>query len=73
MSNSSEQFSLEGREYVELNNLLKLTGQCHSGGAAKMSISDGEVEVDGVIELRKRCKIRPGQKVIINGCEIRVV
>ncbi|MES9856648.1 MAG: RNA-binding S4 domain-containing protein [Sedimenticola sp.] len=73
MSSLSEPFTLEGREYVELNNLLKLLGHCSSGGAAKRVISNSEVRVDGVIELRKRCKIRPGQKVSFDGCEIDIL
>lgn len=56
-------FELEGNEYIELNSLLKLTGITGSGGMAKMLIADGQVMVDGEIELRKRCKIRKGQTV----------
>lgn len=65
-------FFLEGREYIELNNLLKITGLCHSGGMAKLVIADGAVTVDGVVETRKRCKIRPDQIVEFNGEAIQV-
>ncbi len=68
-----EEFDLNGREYVELNNLLKLTGSCSSGGAAKMVIADGEVQVDGAVELRKRYKVRPGQIVTFAGQQVKVV
>jgi ribosome-associated protein len=68
-----EKFDLEGREFIELNNLLKLTGMCPSGGAAKMVISEGCVTVDGKVELRKRCKILPGQVVEFDGQRIAVV
>ena len=57
------EFSLEGREYIELNNLLKVIGLVHSGGLAKSLISEGMVIVDVVVEYRKRCKIKSGQKV----------
>lgn len=60
-------FDLEGRDYVALCDLLQLTGQCHSGGMAKLLISDGQVSVDGKVELRKRCKIRQGQIVVFDG------
>jgi len=60
-------FDLEGHEYVALCDLLQLTGQCHSGGMAKLLISDGQVRVDGNVELRKRCKIRRGEVVIFDG------
>ena len=58
-----EEFDLDGREFVELNSLLKLTGMSPSGGIAKMVIAAGEVTVDGRIEKRKRCKIKTGQVV----------
>ena len=60
---SSEQFSLEGHPFIELNNLMKILGWCGSGGVAKQLIADGLVTVDGEVELRKRCKIRLGQQV----------
>ncbi len=67
-----ERFELEGRPFVELNNLLKLTGLCPSGGVAKAVIARGEVSVDGEVELRKRCKVRAGQQVVFAGQCIEV-
>ncbi len=67
-----EEFNLEGREFVELCNLLKLTGLCSSGGTAKLMIAEGCVKVDGRVELRKRCKIRAGQIVEFEGQRIKV-
>ena len=61
------------REYVELNQLLKLVGLCDSGGAGKAIVASGTVKVDGVIELRKTCKIRAGQVVGVGDVEIAVV
>jgi ribosome-associated protein len=54
-------------EYIELSKLLKVTGLCSSGGMAKIITSEGRVKVDGVEELRKRCKIRKGQTVEFQG------
>ncbi|WP_298039557.1 RNA-binding S4 domain-containing protein [uncultured Desulfuromonas sp.] len=68
-----EEFDLEGREFIELNNLLKITGQCPSGGMAKAVIAEGCVKVDGAVELRKRCKIRKGQVVEFEGRQVAVV
>ncbi|MBN2646111.1 MAG: RNA-binding S4 domain-containing protein [Desulfuromonadaceae bacterium] len=65
-------FDLEGHEFVELNDLLKITGLCPSGGVAKLVIADGEVLVDGVVETRKRCKIRAGQRVEFDGQDVVV-
>ena len=67
-----EKFELEGRDYIELNNLLKVTGMCESGGRAKVLIADGEVTVDGKVELRKRCKIHSGQVVEFAGNQVQV-
>ena len=64
-------FDLEG-EYVELNQLLKLTGVCDSGGAGKQLVASGAVRVDGAVELRKTCKIRAGQVVEVGGLAIEV-
>jgi ribosome-associated protein len=58
-----ETFNLEGHEFIELNNLLKIMGLCASGGAAKALIAEGRIKVDGNVELRKRCKIRSGQVI----------
>lgn len=65
-------FDLEDREFVELHKLLKLTGLCASGGMAKAVIAEGEVTVDGAVELRKRCKVRSGQTVAFAGETITV-
>ncbi len=61
------------REYVQLNQLLKLTGLCDSGGAGKALVARGEVSVDGSVELRKTCKIRVGQVVRLGDAQITVV
>lgn len=66
-------FVLDKTDYIELNNLLKVTGLCESGGRAKQLIANGDVIVDGQTELRKRCKIRDGQVVEFNGESIKVI
>ncbi|MDB5839025.1 MAG: RNA-binding protein [Herminiimonas sp.] len=65
------EFRLQG-EYVELNQLLKLTGVCDSGGAGKKLVADGAVRVDGKVELRKTNKIRAGQVVTLGDLRIEV-
>ena len=49
--------------YIELYKLLKATGLCETGGMAKNAISEGLVRVNGQTDFRKRCKLRPGEKV----------
>ena len=61
------------RDYVELDNLLKLMGVCDSGGAGKMLVASGVVSVDGKVELRKTCKIRAGQVVSLGDVSIAVL
>ena len=64
-------FELE-REHIELNQLLKLTGICDSGGAGKHLVASGTVCVDGAVELRKTCKIHSGQRVTVGDTTIDV-
>jgi ribosome-associated protein len=61
------------RDYVELNQLLKLSGICDSGGAGKAIVASGAVSVDGQRELRKTCKIHAGQTVQLDDITIRVI
>ena len=60
------------RDFVQLNQLLKLAGLCDSGGAGKALVAAGTVAVDGKTESRKTCKIRAGQVVTLGEVEIRV-
>ena len=66
------EFQLD-RDHVELNQLLKLTGLCDSGGAGKALVASGAVSVDGAMELRKTCKIHAGQVVTLDDVQIIVV
>jgi ribosome-associated protein len=66
------EFSLEGHEYIELQALLKACSLCESGGAAKHAIVNGNVKVDGVVEVRRGRKIRAGQTVNFEESEIQV-
>ena len=64
-------FSLQG-EYIELCKLLKAVNLVASGGEGKEVVSQGLVRVDGVVETRRRCKIRSGQQVEFEGTFIQV-
>lgn len=64
-------FAIRG-EFIPLDALLKATGLADSGGAAKALVAAGKVEVDGQQELRKTCKLRPGQVVAVTGTRIRL-
>lgn len=47
-------------------------GFCETGGMAKAAIAEGLVRVNGIVELRKRCKLREGDKIEFEGHEIIV-
>ena len=64
-------FELRG-EYIALDALLKATGLAPSGGAARQCIVEGQVQVDGEVELRKTAKIRAGRTVKLADTSVRV-
>ena len=66
------EFPLDGQDFVELHQLLKLVGVVDSGGAGKHLVASGAVEIDGVVELRKSCKVRAGQVARVDDVEIAV-
>ena len=65
-----ETFHLQGHEYIELNKLLKLIHLVETGGEANICITEGEVIVNGEVELRKRHKLRLGYEVIFRDHKI---
>lgn len=65
-------FAVRG-EYIQLDQLLKATGLCESGGAAHVAIAEGLVRVDATVDTRKRAKLKPGQTVSFAGETIELV
>ena len=66
------QFELKG-EFIALCDLLKTSGIAQSGGQGKAMVADGNVRVDGEIELRKTAKIRKGKVVECFDNQITIV
>lgn len=66
------EFVLRG-DFIELCNLLKLTGLADSGGRGKAMVAEGLVKVDGQQETRKTAKIRAGQVVTCGETSVKVV
>lgn len=62
----------EGREYIELQQVLKVARFVETGGEAKQLIQGGEVMVNGVVETRRRRKIYPGDVVEVEGEEFHI-
>jgi ribosome-associated protein len=52
---------------INLTQVLKLAGCALSGGEAKVLIADGQVHVNGEVELRKRRQMKAGDTVAIKG------
>jgi ribosome-associated protein len=62
-----DEFNLDGTEFIDLCDLMKLLGFAPNGAVAKHIIASGVVKVDGKLETRKRCKIRSGQIIEFQG------
>jgi ribosome-associated protein len=58
----TQSFTIRG-EFIELIQLLKAINLAESGGQAKAFVEEGLVKLNGQVELRKRAKLRPGDRV----------
>lgn len=61
------------REPVELYKILKFEGLVASGGDAKAAVADGQVQVNGEVETRKRRQIVAGDVVAFAGQQLKIV
>ncbi len=50
-------------EFIRLDNLMKFSGMCNSGGRAKYLIQNGEVKLNGEVCTMRGKKIRPGDTI----------
>lgn len=57
------EFTLDGQDHIQLNNLLKVLHLVSTGGEANVRIDNEEVRVNGAVETQKRKKLRVGDKV----------
>lgn len=64
-------FTLEG-DYIQLNQLLKLTGFASTGAEASYYVDQSMVRCNGVVELRRRYKVKKGDSIEFNGQQIQV-
>ena len=60
------------KEPIELYQILKFENMVSSGGEAKSVIADGQVRVNGDVEMRKRKKIVSGDIVEFGKDKIRI-
>ncbi len=60
------------KEPIELYRILKFENMVGSGGEAKLVISEGQVEVNGKVETKKRKKIISGDVVEFRKEKMRI-
>lgn len=54
-------------EFIKLDSFLKFAGLCDTGGEAKERIISGDVMVNGEVCTMRGKKLRPGDRVTIDG------
>ena len=59
-------------EYIRLDNLMKFSGLCDTGGRAKYLIQNGEVKLNGEVCTMRGKKIRGGDRVEYQGRTVEV-
>ena len=59
-------------DYIKLGQALKLAGMVSSGVEAKIVIQDGQVLVNGAVELQRGKKLHPGDIFSFNGEEAQI-
>ncbi len=60
-------------EFIELMALLKISGIADSGGQAGMMITEGYIKRNGVVEFRKRAKIKAGELIEFEDKKIKII
>jgi ribosome-associated protein len=57
---------------IQLDQFMKLSGMVGTGGQAKLVIQGGEVLLNGMVETRRKKKLKTGDEVTFNGQTIAV-
>ena len=60
-------------EYIKLDQFLKLVNEAASGGEAKVMVLDSEVKLNGIVEIQRGKKIRPGDIVSVENRSYKVI
>lgn len=63
----SEEHIKINTEFIKLDALLKFAGAVETGGEAKIAIQEGEVKVNGQPCAMRGKKLRPGDRVELDG------
>lgn len=62
---SKQRFTLE-KDFIRLDDLLKITGCVETGGQAKLLIQGGGVTLDGAVCTQRGKKLRGGEHVTVS-------
>ncbi len=65
-------FSLKDEEYIEMIKVIKIFKLVGSGGEAKIKIDNGDAIRNGVVESRKRAKLRAGDVIEFGNGRINI-
>lgn len=60
-------------EFIKLQDLLKYSGLCETGGQAKILIQDGYVKVNGEVCTMRGKKMRSGDVAELDGNKVEVL
>ena len=61
-----------GADALRLDHYLKSRGISETGGQAKMMIQNGEVQLNGKVETRRRKKLVAGDVIKVNGAKYTI-
>ncbi len=59
-------------EFIKLDQLMKFSGLCDTGGFAKELIQQGQVKVNGEVCTMRGKKIRPGDVIEVDRMRVEV-
>jgi ribosome-associated protein len=66
------EFKLTG-DFIPMIQLLKATNLVQTGGEAQIAVSGGEAKYNGLVDYRKRLKVKRGDIVEFNGTTIHII
>ena len=59
--------------FIKLDSFLKFSGAAETGGQSKELVQEGAVQVNGEVCTMRGKKLRPGDRVTLDGQEYEVV
>lgn len=59
-------------DFIKLGQALKLSGLVESGVDAKFAVQDGQVKVNGQIEMQRGKKLYDGDLIEYNGEQVKI-